>query len=253
MFKLQRVFAACFPGHLGIQPYAGIDKADQMIRDFMANLPPELALPEGYMPAPTESPVEIIRRYTIATEIQGSFITLHRPYLIKSTSLHNAVVAAAWKLYSYQSQIMALSDILEPFAWYIEEYLDPHLFRGSATLAFTLIREPTIPDADMIVMRIRECAELGKAKSLRKKDCAKVYGIFRAMLMTLSERIERDGTDIQEQINVPAAPVSPPMSFPQENAFGVMDWNMQDMLVDPMFRWDEYLVDMVLDTDLAPV
>ena len=44
-----------------------------------------------------------------------------------------------------------------------------------------------------------------------------------------------------------------PTSFPEENIFGVMDWNMQDVLVDPMFRWDEYLVDMVLDTDLAQV
>jgi hypothetical protein len=253
MFKLQRVFAACFPGHLGIQPYAGIDKADQMIRDFMANLPPELTLPEGYVPAPTESPVEIIRRYTIATEVQGSFITLHRPYMIKSTSLHNAVVNAAWKLYSYQSQIMALSDILEPFAWYIEEYLDPHLFRGAATLGFMLIREPMTPNADMILTRIRECAELGKAKSLRKKDCAKVYGIFRAMLMTSSERNERDNIDVQERMHVPPAPTSLPTSFPQENIFGVMDWNMQDVLVDPMFRWDEYLVDMVLDTDLSQV
>jgi hypothetical protein len=85
--------------------------------------------------------------------------------------------------------------------------------------------------------------EAGKAKSLRKRDYAKVYGIFKAMSMALAEKVDVAG--FIQQPSIPATTVSS-----DYNSGGDIDWTMQDVLVDPMFKWDEYLVDMVLDTDL---
>jgi hypothetical protein len=250
MFKLQRIFAKCFPGHLGIQPFATLDKADQSIRDFITSLPPELALPPNYTPAPTESAVEIIRRYSIAAEIQGSIMNLHRSYISKSGAARDAVIAAAWTLFHYQAQIMALSDILEPFHWYIEEYMDPHLFRGCATLGFTCLREPDNPNIPAIFARAQICSQLSKEKILRKSDYAKIYGIFRAMQIELVDRYPHlVAAPVVSDLRSGSTTTSSLENSPGRGAF----WDMQDVLVDPMFKWDSYLVDMVLDTELPPV
>lgn len=218
---------------------AAVKQADQKIRNLLADLPPELTLPPNYIPAVGESPIEILRRYYIAVVTQGHFITLHRPYRSISEYSRDASVTAAWLAASYQSQLINLSDVLEPFAWFIEEFMDTHIIRGVALMGGTLIRQPDHPYAATIVNAVQTSANETKAKALRKRDQAKAHGIFVAIQATLVEK----GL-------VPAVPESsPPADLFENSENGGEGWGMEDVLTESQFRWDEYLVDMVLDSN----
>ena len=240
MFKLHAAFSASFPGVLGIQKsLSAVRNNDQKIRDLLNQVPPHLSLPPNYIPTVGETSLEIIRRYTIACITQSHFVTLHRPYRSVSPFSKDAALTAAWKLCQYQSRIMALSLVLEPFKWFIEEFLDPHIFRAVAFLGCNLTREPENPNAGTIVRQVGICAEQAKLNSIRKNDCVKAYGVLRAIQATLAEK------------QILPEPVETPPHATTDLLVGVSadGWGMEEVLTESMFRWDEYLVDMVLDTN----
>ena len=238
MFKLHSAFSQCFPGVLGIQKrLSAVNENDQKIRDLLNQLPPELTIPPDYIPTIGESPLEIIRRYTIACITQGHFITLHRPYRSVSEFSKEAAITAAFTLAQYQSHIVSLAPKLEPFAWFIEEFLDAHLLRGVAFLGSHFTHEPDNPLTGTVVRQINICTEQAKLKSLRKRDYAKAYGVLRAIQATF------------EQKQILPEPVE--LSLTNDiSVEGSSDgWGMDEILTESGFRWDEYLVDMVLDTN----
>jgi hypothetical protein len=240
MFKIHQTVAASFPGPLGIhKTLSAVEKIDTIVRELLAKIPPELSIPPDYNPA-TESPVEIVRRYSIACLVQGHILTLHRPYASISDTSKRAVVTAAWNLVESQKQLIAISDQLEPFAWYIEEFIDPHLFRATALLGVMLSREPENVLADAIIQQVDVCATAAEAKSVRKKEFCKTVNIFRAIHKALTEKSETPTAG-------PSVPVVPSVS--QEGSPDERGWGMEEVLTESGFRWDEYLVDMVLNTD----
>jgi hypothetical protein len=238
MFKLHSAFSQCFPGVLGIQKrLSAVNENDRKIRDLLNQLPPELTIPPNYNPSIGETPLEITRRYAIACITQSHFITLHRPYRSVSESSKEVAITAAFALAQYQSHIIALAPTLEPFAWFIEEFLDGHLFRGVAFLGSHFTREPDNPLTGTVVRYINICTEQAKLKSLRKRDYAKSYGVLRAIQATFDEN---------QILPEPVEP-SPTNDLSVE---GPSDgWGMDEILTESGFRWDEYLVDMVLDTN----
>jgi len=240
IFKLHAAFSTCFPGVLGLhKSIAAIKQADEKIRNLVADLPQELTLPPNYIPAVGETPIQILRRYYIAVVTQGHFITLHRPYRSISEYSKDASITAAWLTTSYQTQLMNLSNVLEPFAWFIEEFMDTHIIRGVALMGGTLIREPDHPYAGTIVNAIQTAANETKAKALRKKDQGKAYGIFAAIQATLAEK----------GMVSAVSGSSPQADLSETSENGGEGWGMEDVLMESQFRWDEYLVDMVLDSN----
>ena len=238
MFKLHAAFSASFPGVLGIQKsLSAVRKNDQKIRDLLKQLPPELSLPKNYIPAVGETSLEILRRYTIACITQGHFITLHRPYRSISPFSKDALLTAAWNLSQYQSHLVALSPVLEPFEWFIEEFLYSHIFLAVAFLGSNLTSEPENPLAGAIMRQVEVCLEQAKIKSLRRKYYTKVYGVFRAIQATFAVK----------QILPEPAETTPPATTNSSLEGSADGWGMEDVLTESGFRWDEYLVDMVLD------
>ena len=237
MFKLHAAFSASFPGVLGIQKsLSAVLNNDKKIHDLLSQLPPELCLPKNYIPAVRETALDVIRRYTIACITQGHFMTLHRPYRSFSPFSKEAVLTAARNLAQFQSHIISLSPVLEPFEWFIEEFLDPHIFCAVAFLGCNLIHEPENPLAGTIVRQVEVCSEQAKRKSLRKRTCGKAYGALRAIQTTFAEK----------QILPEPVEITPATTDSSVEADG---WGMEEGLTEPMFQWDEYLVDMVLDTN----
>jgi len=239
MFKLHQAFAAAFPGPIGIQKsLACVQAADQRVRALLSQLPPGLTLPENYVPAATETPLQTIQRYTIACISQGFFITLHRPYASVSEVSRSTIISVSWTLASYHSQLIALAGVLDPFRWYIEEFLDPHMIRGIAVLGSLVAKTPTLPDSSIILSHLQLAGEQARLKALRKRDHAKIHGVFRAILLELAEKNVFPDT--------PEAPYSStePSSEGTPDDFG---WGMEDILLESAFKWDEYLLDMVLD------
>ena len=238
MFKLQAAFSESFPGVLGIQKkLSTVQINDQKIRILLDQLPPELSLPQNYRPAPGETALEIIRRYTIACLTQGHFITLHRPYRSLLDFSKEAVLTAAENLAQYQTNLLSLSPILEPFEWFIEEFLDPHIFRGVAFLGSNLTLGPENPLAATIMGQVELSAEQAKRKSLRRKGYAKTYGALRAIEATLAEKL------------ILPEPAATPSSTGLFTGGSLDGWGGEDVLMESGFRWDEFLVDMVLDTN----
>jgi hypothetical protein len=242
MFKIHRTFAQSFPGPLGLhKTLSGVDKSDQRIQALLREIPYELSMPKDYIAGISETPTELIRRYAIACMIQGHLLTLHRPYAAKSPVSRNAATAAAWTLVSYQAQIISLSSTLEPFLWYIEEFADPHLFRATAMLGAMLSRDPNNPLFTTILDQIELCANQAKAKSLRKRDFAKTFGVLSGIHAALQEK-EASAALVDTVIG--------PAANPRIDPFGDGDdWVMEEVLSEPMFRWDDYLVDAVLNTE----
>ena len=240
MFKLHAAFSSSFPGVLGLhKSIAAVKQVDEKIHRLLANLPPELTLPPNYIPAANESAIEVLRRYYIAVVTQGHFITLHRPYRSISEYSKDASLTAAWVLTSYQSQIISLSNMLEPYAWFTEEFMDTHLIRGVALLGGTLTREPDHPFAATIVNAVKTCLEETKAKASRKRDQRKAHGIFLSIQATLEEK------QLAPSVLLP----SPQMNQSEASENSGEGWGMEDILMEPQYRWDEYLVDMVLDSN----
>jgi hypothetical protein len=99
-----------------------VERNDQRIRELIEKFPPELHVSENYTPLFGESALEIIRRYIIFCTTQGHLLTLHRPYTDKSVFSKTAATKAAWALTKYQSHILSLADVLEPYIWFIEEF-----------------------------------------------------------------------------------------------------------------------------------
>jgi hypothetical protein len=240
MFKLHAAFSASFPGVHGTQKsLSAVHNNDLKIQDILHELPPELSLPINYIPAVGETALEIIRRYTIACIVQGHFITLHRPYRSMSPFSKHAALTAAQNLAQYQSHIDALSPVLEPFEWFIEEFLDSHMFRAVAFLGCDLSHETENPLAGTIVRQVEVCSEQAKLKSLRKRDFVKTYGVLRAIQATFADK-----QILPEPIEIT------PLATTDSSAEGSADgWGMEEVLTEPMFRWDEYLVDMESDTN----
>ena len=239
MFKIHRTFAQSFPGPLGLQKtLSGVEKCDQRIKSLRREVPIGLSIPEEYIPGIAETPTELIRRYTIACMIQGHLLTLHRPYAAKSPASKNAVMTAAWCLVSYQAQIISLSSTLEQFSWYIEEFIDPHLFRATAILGAALARDPNNPLFDTIMNQVEMCAEQAKSKSLRKRDFAKTYGVLSGLHAALQAK---------EASAVVAPVIEPTYGLPVEILGAGDGWGMEEILSESTFRWDEYLVDTVLN------
>jgi hypothetical protein len=238
MFKLHAACAECFPGVVGIQKSLRDVKAnDQKIRNILNQLPPELTFPPGYIPALSETPLEIMRRFTIHTIAQGHFVTLHRPYVGMSDFSKEVAVNATWTLAQYQSQLRTLWSVLEPFEWYIEEFLDGHLVRAVAYLGCMLVREPTNPLAGTIVRQVQLMAEHVRS-SLRQKFFTKVHHLLTAILTALAEK---------QVLSAPtqSSPIGLDL-YTNENLDALMD----DVFTETnMFKWDEYLVDMVLDVN----
>lgn len=240
MFKLFRVISGSFPGVSGIQKsLSAVQKVDQKMHDYLGQLPQELTRPSDYIPAINETPLEIVRRYTIACIAQGFFLTLHRPYSSVSEASRISIGKAAWLLASYQAQLVSLSAILEPFAWFIEEFLDPHLFRGVAVLGARLTREPGHPLATTIISQVQAMAEQSKRKVLRKRDYAKVFGISQSILVKYVEM------GLLQEVQEPRPSSAEPVL---ENAPDENPWGMEDVLMESGFKWDDYLVDPVMDT-----
>jgi len=151
----------------------------------------------------------------------------------------DAALKAAHTLAQYQSHIITLASTLEPFAWFIEEFLDAHLLRGVAFLGAYFTREPENPLTGTIVRQVGICTEQAKLKSLRKRDYAKAYGVLRAIQATFAENHILPEPVVER--NSPRDDVS---------REGSSDgWGMDEVLMESGFRWDEYLVDMVLDTN----
>jgi hypothetical protein len=165
-------------------------------------------------------------------------MTLHRPYRSFSQFSKEAALAAARNLAQYQSDIISLSPVLEPFEWFIEEFLDPHIFCAVAFLGCNLIREPENPFAGTIVRQVEVCSEQAKRKSFRRRACGKVYGVLRTIQTTFAEK-----QILPEPVEITSATTDPTV---EDTADG---WGMEEGLTEPLFRWDEYLVDMVLDTN----
>jgi hypothetical protein len=240
MFRVHQTVAASFPGPLGIhKTLSAVENTDAIVRELIAQIPPELSIPLDYNPV-ADSPVEIVRRYSIACLTQGHLLTLHRPYASISDTSKRAAVTAAWNLVEYQKQLMAISDQLEAFAWYIEEFIDPHLFRGTALLGVMLSREPQSLLADAIVRQVKVCATEAQRKSSRRREFWKTSNVFRAIHKKLTEGNETSGVG-------PSVPQVPSVS--QEGSSDERGWGMEEVLTESGFRWDEYLVDMVLNTD----
>jgi hypothetical protein len=239
MFKLHAACAESFPGIVGIQKnIRDVKTNDQKIRNIMNQLPPELTLPLGYVPARSETPLEIVRRFAIHTIIQGHFVTLHRPYREISDFSREASVNATWTLAQYSNQLTTLWDVLEPYQWFMEEFLDGHLVRAVATLGCMLVREPTNPLAPTIVRQVEIAAEHVRSSS-RQRDNTKAYHLLQVILAVLAEKQVVSTPPQLSPLN------SDPYSDADMNAF------MEDVLSDAnMFKWDEYLVDMVLDGNL---
>ena len=241
MFKIHRTFAQSFPGPLGLhKTLSGVEKCDQRIQTLLREIPYELSMPKDYIPGITETPTELIRRYAVACMIQGHLLTLHRPYAAKSLVSRNAATTAAWALVSYQAQLMSLSSTLEKFLWYIEEFVDPHLFRATAMLGVMLTRDPNNPLFRTILNQVELCANQAKTKSLRKRDFAKTYGVLSALHSALLEK--EASAPVDSAVGPTANPSMDPLGDGE-------DWVMEEVLSEPMFRWDDYLVDTILNTD----
>jgi hypothetical protein len=239
MFKFHVAFSSSFPGVLGLhKSIAAVKQTDQKIRHLLADLPPELALPPDYIPAAGETPIEILRRYYFAIVTQGHFVTLHRPYRSISEYSKDVSLESSWLLTSYQSQIMSLKNILEPYDWFIEEFLDGHIIRGVALLGGTLTREPDHPCAATIVKAVQTSLVETKARASRKRDQGKAHGIFLVIQAALEEK----------QL-VPSVLVPSPHTHSESSENSGEGWGMEDILIEPQFGWDEYLVDMVLDSN----
>ena len=117
--------------------------------------------------------------------------------------------------------------------------MDTHIVRGVALLGSNLVREPDHPFAATIVKAVQTSLEETKAKTLRKRNQGKAYGVFLAIQVTLAEK----GL-------LPEAQESSSHADPSENSEnGGERWGMDDVLTESQFRWDEYLVDMVLDSN----
>jgi len=239
MFKLHAACAESFPGVVGIQKnIRDVKTNDQKIRNIVNELPTELTLPPGYVPAPTETPLEIVRRFAIHTIVQGHLVTLHRPYREISDFSKEVSVNATWTLAQYSNQLTTLGGILEPYQWFVEEFLDGHLIRAVATLGCMLVREPTNPLAPTIVRQIEIASEHVRS-SVRQRDYTKAYHLLQVILSTLAEK------QVVSTPSQSSPQTSDPYSDADMNAF------MEDVLTDAnMFKWDEYLVDMVLDGNL---
>ena len=113
--------------------------------------------------------------------------------------------------------------------------------------------------AVVITKQVLVCSELARVKSLRKPGFARAYGLMRALYLTLSEKLDNPASSIG---TIVPPTVNPNKICPEDyyfddegedNAPGEMGWDMQDVMMDPRFKWDSFLLDMVLDTDLAPV
>ena len=245
MFKLQNTIATSYPGPLGLQKnLASVERNDQRIRDLLEELPPELHLSENYTPIFDESPLQVIRRYTIGCMIQGHLLTLHRPYASKSPLSKNVIGTAAWTLTTYQNQVIALADLLEPYQWFIEEFLDAEFFRAIIYLGGSLLRQPDDPQAHVILRQIQLCSVQAKSKMLRKRDYGKASGMLDALERTLTgeQSVEGRGTtELSAEGGVGAK--DSPLSGSDGNG-----WDMGEILTESAFRWDDYLVDMVLDS-----
>jgi hypothetical protein len=101
-----------------------------------------------------------------------------------------------------------------------------------------LIREPTNPLAPTIVLQVEIAAEHVRS-SVRQRDFTKAYHLLQVILATLAEKQVVSTPPQRSPQN------SDPYSDADMNAF------MEDVLGDAnMFKWDEYLVDMVLDGNL---
>jgi hypothetical protein len=245
MFKFQNIASTSFPGPQGLQKnLASVNKNDARVRDFLEQLPPELHVSERYTPLFGEAPLQVIRRYALTCTVHGHLLTLHRPYTSKSPFSKDAAISAAWTLVTYQNQISALSNMLEPYSWYIEEFLDPHLFRATLYLGGNLLREPVNPQAAHIRRQIQISASQAKAKALRKRDYAKTYGLFDA-LDTLLGRQAGESNQTAE-VSGESGVVEPNES--SALASDGLGWDVGEMLTENAFRWDDFLVDMDLDS-----
>ena len=240
MFKLHQAFGSSFPGAIGIQKSLPcVQAADQKVRALLAQLPPELTLPENYLPALSETPLQVLRRYAIACISHGFFITLHRPYATVSEVSRTTVINISWSLVGYHIQLVALAGLLEPYRWFIEEFIDPHLIRGIAVLGSLVAKDPTSPDASSIASHLQLGAEQARLKALRKRDHAKVHGVFRAILLELAEK-----NVFPDSPEGSYSSTEPPAEGTLEEITG---WGMEDILTESAFKWDEYLLEMVLD------
>jgi hypothetical protein len=240
LFLVHKTISTVFPGPIGLQKsLSAIQRNDQKIRHLLSQLPPELHISETYSPLFDESPLSLIRRYLISTLIQGYLLTLHRPYTAKFPFSRTTTIATAWTLVHHHTQIISLSGTLDSYQWLIEEFLDPHYFRAAAILAGTLLREPDLPDKTEILAQLTVCVEQTRGKALRKRDYAKTYGIFVLMERTLtgSEETGTGGT-VEGMVGGDG----------EESR-----WEDTEILTESMFRWDEYMVDMVLGEDDADV
>jgi hypothetical protein len=238
MFNLQKTFSACFPGPLSILPLAAVEKMDRKIRDFQAQIPPNMTVPDGYIPGPTESALDIIRRYIIAATMQGYINIVHRLHMTKSELCGKAALESAWILASYQSQLVAHSNLLEPFAWFIEEFLDVHMLRAAGVLAVLLVRNPNSPYAVKAMNFVDTSISGIKKKSLRKKVLASVYGPFRALQALLSEKLGIPIDSGEDSSGIQISTAAPDVSVG-------LGWGMDETLMGPLPKWDEYFVDVV--------
>jgi hypothetical protein len=239
MFKLQKIIATSLPGPLGLQKnLASVKKNDARIREFLEQLPPELHISENYTPLFGESPLGIIRRYAIICLLHGHLLTLHRPYTSKSDFSKEAAMTAAWTLSTYQNQMIALSQQLEPYIWFIEEFLDVHSFRATMYLGGNLLRNPENPRAATIFSQIQLCRSQARAAAMRKRDFAKVYGMF--------ESLERLLGGTGEEFR-PIAEIDAEKTDEQASQGPGTEglWDMGEILTEGAFRWDDFLVDMI--------
>jgi hypothetical protein len=242
MFRLHRAISLSFPGPLGIHKnLPAVELNDQRTHNIIDQFPPELSITDDYNPSPDESPLELIKRYTLVCLAYGHLITLHRPYTSKSDYSKRAITMAAWKIASLHPQLLELLPRLEQYLWFIEEFIDAHIFRATLVLGAQLAREPGNPLAPSIMEHVNLCVRQSKVKALRKRDYAKAYGAFEKLKSALEAPAE------SPQPNVgPSAPEG----SPSVSRDGGADWGVgANVLEESMFRWDDYLVDMLLDQD----
>jgi hypothetical protein len=244
MFKLHSEFSKSFPGVIGIhKSLAAVRQCDENVRKLLDQIPAKLSLPPNYVPSIGENATEIIRRFIIGCFTQGFFITLHRPYRGRSEFSNNAVINASWMLAAYQSQITALSDVLEPYGWLIEEFIDPHLFRGVLLLGASLDREPDNPLASTIIRHLEVSAQVAKTNSVRNRNSIKTHKLISAVLGSLAQK-----NVIVQEVASNSHVGSTSEGSPDGQGWGMdMDMAMGDVLAEPMFNWDEYLNNLAMD------
>jgi len=234
--------SASFPGPLGLQKnLVGVNKNDVRIREFLEQLPPELHISNNYTPLFGESPLEIIRRYAMATSIQGLLLTVHRPYSSKSSFSKDAVMTAACALTIYQNQVIALSESLEPFRWFIEEFLYPQFFRATYFLGGNLLRNPETNQATIIVGQVQICASQARAAMLRKRDFARSIGLFE----NLGKLLGGSGAESAATAEMVVEGGDEQASQASGSDQGL--WDMGEILTEGTFRWDDFLADTALD------